>query len=371
MQRIRTLIGVALAAVVMLPALPAEAYAPFSTTVRTIASQGDVGRVSAAALMPDGLATVASWDSTNHAIDVIACANAECTVGESHTVFDSGYVADFDMAVGPDGLPVIAASYGPGVVVIKCGDRACAADNTTTSIAFSDWYGTYYGVSIDVGTDNLPSVAYSSSRLSLQRLFVTSCNDVACVGGDEHDKYLAGGTSGYSSDLVVDGGNRAAIAWTKGGETFLTRCADTCGSASTTSIGTGMLEPSIAAAGDRLSIAGRDNWKIIRTVDCAPQCSAPTAVMAWNDRGIKPDIAFVGPTHTVIAFVEPTRGYLEFIDCPSTCLAPQYVDNRANVTGSNVSIAGGDNEAYVSHPRGHADQGLTHIHRPKKPGWGW
>src|SRR3972149_6772919 len=105
--------------------------------------------------MTDGLPVIAYRDNTNQDLKVAHCGNAACSVGNTLTTVDSaGDVGHFvSVAVGTDGLPIIAY-YKEGVAEVKVahgGNILCSAGNTITTVDSPADHS-----SVAVGADGLP-----------------------------------------------------------------------------------------------------------------------------------------------------------------------------------------------------------------------
>jgi hypothetical protein len=142
-----------------------------------------VGGYSSLAIGADGLPVISYLDSTLVALKVLKCGNAACTAGNITTTVDdpANFVGEFgSLAIGADGLAVISYrdSTAGRVKVAKCGNAACSAGNTFTTIATSAT-GEY--TSIEIGADGLPVIGHRGTGVSLA---VTRCGNAACSAGN-------------------------------------------------------------------------------------------------------------------------------------------------------------------------------------------
>jgi hypothetical protein len=189
--------------------------------VVTTVSADNLGFGTSIAIGADGRPVVSyvSLDATAMigTLKMARCGNPACTAGNTIAVVDDpansvGY--DSSIAVGPDGLPVI--SYldltAGALKVAKCGDPACTAGNTVTTV--DDPVG-FAGLStsIAIGLDGLPVVSYRDAGAG--SLKVVKCGNAACTGGntittvDDDDHELA-----VYGALAVGAGGRPVIAYT-------------------------------------------------------------------------------------------------------------------------------------------------------------
>ncbi len=82
-----------------------------------------------------------------------------------------------DLALGSDGNPIfVGPGSGAGVTVTQCGNPACSADSTSVVVN-----ATASGGRIAIGFDGLPVVA----MLSAGAMTVTKCGDLGCTTGLE------------------------------------------------------------------------------------------------------------------------------------------------------------------------------------------
>ena len=148
----------------------------FSTT--TVDSAGAVGAYPSVTLGADGLPLISYFSNTG--MKVVHCGNAACSAGNTFATADSaGSVGSHSsVTVGTDGLPII--SYrdegNDDLKVVHCGNAACSAGNTITTLDSVGNVG--LNTSMTIGTDGLPIISYwDQSNLDLK---VAHCGDVLC-----------------------------------------------------------------------------------------------------------------------------------------------------------------------------------------------
>lgn len=154
-------------------------------SLSTVDSDGNVGFASALAIGSDGLPVIAYRDGTDATVVVAHCGNIDCTAGNTLNTLDGGqrfglYIA---LAIGSDGLPFV--SYDDGTFgeqalrTAHCGDLSCSSGNTITIHGVIGEGG--FGSSIAIGTDGYPIISYRAGN-SYPR--VLHCGNVLCSGGD-------------------------------------------------------------------------------------------------------------------------------------------------------------------------------------------
>jgi len=224
-------------------------------TIATVDSTGNVGQYTSIAISGDGLPVISYYDDTNDALKVAKCANAACSATSVVRTVDSaqssgresssiatgrdgnpiiayhsynslkvakcsradcagsttitlenpGYPLGMhpSIAIGPDGLPVIASrdnGYGGVIKVAKCSDTACTGTSSNTIVDSGDW------PSLRFGSDRLPVISYYDTVAGT--LKVARCSDDACQliwTAPTVDTVGAVGWGGTSVALGADG----------------------------------------------------------------------------------------------------------------------------------------------------------------------
>ncbi|MBC7709103.1 MAG: hypothetical protein H7203_03510 [Rhizobacter sp.] len=116
------------------------------------------------------------------------------------------------IAVGADGLPVIAYMYGASLRVVKCANAACSRPSGVVN-TLVDANGGYYSnsgsyTSITIGTDGLPVISYSGSGLR-----VAKCGDPACSANNVVTIVDATVGVGQYSSIVIGADGGPVIAY--------------------------------------------------------------------------------------------------------------------------------------------------------------
>ena len=141
----------------------------------------DVGLYASLVLDGAGHPAVAYDDLSNASLRLAACADAACTSVSIVTVDDDPLAIigeHVDVAIGVDGLPVLAYAVMPGgsLRVAKCLDATCA--NRTTHDLDQPSVGQF--ASIAIGADGNPVTSYYDFHQQ-GALKVAKCTDAACA----------------------------------------------------------------------------------------------------------------------------------------------------------------------------------------------
>ena len=115
------------------------------------------------AIGADGLPVISYQDQTADALEVVKCGNATCSAGNTISVVDdpANLVGLYtSIVIGTDGLPVISYhdETAGALMVARCGNAACSAGNTITTVDDTDVVGAF--TSIAIGTDGFPVISY-------------------------------------------------------------------------------------------------------------------------------------------------------------------------------------------------------------------
>ena len=182
-------------------------------TVSTVDSAGDVGKYTSIAIGTDGLPVISYYDITNFQLKVAKCGNAACSAGNTEFIVDSLGNTGWHTAItiGLDGLPVIAYWEGGGadLWIAKCGDAACSAGNTLTKI---DTDNAGYFNSISIGPDGLPIISYYAGSPN-NCLKVAKCGNAACSAGNTITTVDSGGEVGQFTSITIGTDGLPVIAY--------------------------------------------------------------------------------------------------------------------------------------------------------------
>ncbi|MET0554093.1 MAG: hypothetical protein ABW221_13710 [Vicinamibacteria bacterium] len=223
-----------------------------------------VGAHSSIAIPPDGRAVISYSDWTAGTLKVLKCGNAACNVGNVATTVDdpANAVGTYtSLALGSDGLPVISYTdtTAGALKVLKCGNAACNAGNVATTVDDpANSVGEY--TSIAVGADGLPVVSYRDATAG--RLKVAKCGNAACSAGNTITTLTGAPTGEYTSLAIGADGLPVISHRGTGGSLAVTRCGDdACSTGNLTSI---LDDPAGLSVGITTSIAiGADGLPIV------------------------------------------------------------------------------------------------------------
>jgi hypothetical protein len=158
-----------------------------SGNISTLAGEpgNGTGTRQSIAIGADGLAVIAHLGLSG--LRVTKCGNTACTAGNLTTAVggpDDG--REPSIASGPDGRPVIShgAATAGGLVLkmTRCGNPACSSGNTTVTVHDATPLNLGVSSSIAFGAGGLPVISYRESTSA--RLWVTRCGDASCSAGN-------------------------------------------------------------------------------------------------------------------------------------------------------------------------------------------
>jgi hypothetical protein len=113
-----------------------------SGVTRTVVDNPGAVGSSSLAVGSDGLGVVAYYDVGNDRLKIAHCADPAC--GDASTVtVPTDSVFDPSIAIGADGLPLVASDDESGVSLTRCGDVACSAppvQSPSGPAGAGDWF---------------------------------------------------------------------------------------------------------------------------------------------------------------------------------------------------------------------------------------
>ncbi len=181
-----------------------RASPPQANTATTVDAGGDVGSFTSITIGVDGLPVVSYFDGANGDLKVLHCGNAVCTSGNTMTSVDTaGNVGSYaSITIGTDGLPVISYHDATNwdLKVLHCGDVACTAGNTATSVDTDGNVGLY--TSITIGADGRPVVSYFD-YFTNYNLKVLRCGNAACTNFNTMISVDTAGNVGSWSSITI------------------------------------------------------------------------------------------------------------------------------------------------------------------------
>ena len=280
--------------------------------------------------------------------------------GPTIATVDFGDAAETSVAIGNDGLPVIAYAQGDGhnnyaLKAAKCADAACIGASTITTVDADGGFG----VSIALGTDGLPVISYTNrpDLSSGGTLKVAKCANPACTGPSiitAVDMDVSGETSiavGLDGLPVI--GYTDYPAWTL----RVAKCANpACTGTSTITVvdtpssSSSLGEVSIAVGADGLPVVSYDDEMagMLKVAKCAnPACTGTSTITIVDDSsgGWYSSLAIGADGFPVISYMDYGAGAVKVAKCANAaCTGTStitVVDEPAHKVGWNTSIAVG------------------------------
>jgi hypothetical protein len=259
------------------------------------------------------------------------------------------------MTIGTDGLPVLSyydATNGD-LKVAKCGNRACSAGNTITTVDSSGQVGTY--TSIMIGTDGVPLISYYD--VTNGNLKVLKCSTASCSGSNVITTVDSAGDAGTYSSLTIGFDSLPFISYydVSNGNLKAVKCGDPfCASANTVTVldstGDVGLHTSVAVGTDGLPVmsyydATGANLKALKCGN--PSCSSGntiTALDSTGDVGLYTSITIGPDSFPLISYYDVTNANLKVVKCGNAaCSAGNTITALDSVgdVGSHTSITVG------------------------------
>ena len=170
-------------------------------TSASVVVDGSVLRDPAIAIGADGFPVI-TWKG-NAGLRFAHCANVLCTTANLVTPDGSTTGSSSTVVIGADQLPIVAYrdDSANDVKVVHCGDVACSTGNTVTTVDTDQGGQTRFGIA--VGTDGLPLIAYQTGGLLLR---VAKCNEAACATFARTTYSATNGTGYYASVRIGSDG---------------------------------------------------------------------------------------------------------------------------------------------------------------------
>ncbi len=198
------------------------------------------------------------------------------------------------MALDASGNPVLSyTTLGPkppGLMVVHCNDPACAGgDDTPAFVAPTSGIGECCRTQLQLDAAGNAVVAYQRNLsdqtfTNYSELWLVSCNDPACTGGDETLNLIASSVTNANYpwglwNLRLDSSGYPIWSWVKNGQLQVTRC------------------------NDPLCDGGDETPNVVDLLDLVPQ-SVPAPVMELDASG-NPVIAYGKPALAIVHCNDP------------------------------------------------------------------
>jgi len=168
------------------------------------------------------VALIFAWNpyaSAAH-LSVTHCEDVACSSFSSASLLetDKDNVMLGGIASGADGLPVIGYTLNADPVLrfIHCGDLACASGNTATSLDAASRF-----MDIAVGSDGLPILAYQGDTGALK---ILHCGEAACSSGNAITTLETGACLG--ADLAIGADGLPVLSYAHDAELIFAHCGN-------------------------------------------------------------------------------------------------------------------------------------------------
>jgi hypothetical protein len=175
-----------------------------------------VGEYNSIAIGADGLPVISYVELNANDLRVLHCGNVTCTAGNTALTVDSLNIVgtQSSIAIGADGRPVIAYQDNSlwSIKVLRCGNAACSSGNTATTL--DDIAGFVTDPAVAIGADGLPVVAYrESTTAGTGALKVAHCGNAGCTAGNVKTVADAGPEVGSNAAIAIGVDDLPVIAY--------------------------------------------------------------------------------------------------------------------------------------------------------------
>jgi hypothetical protein len=244
-------------------------------SITSVDTGGDVGVYTSMAIGADGLPIISHYDNTNDDLKVTHCGNPACTAGNTTTTVDSaGSVGRWtSLAIGSDGLAIISYNddTNTNIKVAHCDNATCTA--STLQAGFDVGAPGSDGdaaSSITIGDDGLALIAYYHQGAG--NLMVGHCSNVTCTAVTSNSVHTAGNAGTFPSVTIGTADHFPVISYKgeDGNNLMLAHCDDRlcsnpCGVGGTTCT---TVDPSANDVGLYTSVTiGRDLLPVVSYFD--------------------------------------------------------------------------------------------------------
>lgn len=299
----------------------------------------DVGPFAQMAIGADGLPIVAFIDDANQ-VQVAHCDDAACTSTTNEVVAETVFRVRVSLAIGADHFPVIAyRDLSSRLVVAHCLDELCADTEIQETSAVID-----EDIALVIGADGFPLVTAHSA---VTTLVAVHCLDRACQSS-ETATMTTSFTGRHSSVAIARDGNPVVVYENVGeNEVWLTRCTNKACS-------TGFHEAIDAVDGFGMGTAvaiGRDGWPIVayansdgtlEIVHCADEgCGSRSsvAVGAGVSLVVPPSVTIGADGLAAVSFLT-MAGEVQLAHCDDVACSSAHVATMASGAATEFVTAG-------------------------------
>ncbi|HRQ65796.1 MAG TPA: hypothetical protein PKZ76_13195 [Xanthomonadaceae bacterium] len=274
------------------------------------------------------------------------------------------------LAIGHDGLPVISFSSRSGALyVAKCADAACTGAATISTVeTWNTLQASGFRTSIAVGNDGLPVIAYTYANTgNLYRLRVAKCANPACTGSATLTFIDTAFPVGDFNAIAIGNDGVPVISYYGSGALKFARCANAncTGTAFVTTV-----DDSANLVGQYTSLAiGNDGLPVISyhdatagtlkvarcpNINCLGTASITTVDSSANTVGSFSSLAIGSDGLPVISYRDATAGTLKVAKCANAACTGaatiSIIDGMGSNVGHSSSLAiGSDGRPVISY----------------------
>ena len=279
--------------------------------------------------------------------------------GFSRTTVDSSGGRRSSIAIGVDGLPLVAYDGGRQLEVAHCSDLTCSS--ATTSVLETCGVGCEPHTSITIGADGLALIGYTVSSVAHPK--VAHCSDIACtsatistLGEPDHFAFQTN-----SIAVGADGLGLLAFIEPKGLFPKVAHCVDvTCSDATITSY-----DPNAGTFRDGMSVTiGSDGLALIsyngfglKVAHCSNvECTAATTTTLHGGD--------VGDWSSITTGSDGL-GLVSYLDRPNGSLKVAHCSDVSCSSATTATVDSGDIGGFTSITIGSDGLGLISYERPQ------
>ena len=321
----------------------------------TLDGAGDIASLTSATIGVDGLGLILFRNENTSTLNVAHCSNTACSAATVEPVGVFGVSGS--LTIGSDGLGLIssmAQADGGGNVLksARCVDVACS-DFTVATLSGS---GSPYDTSIAVGTDGLALIAYYESPYTGGDLKVAHCSNPACTSAT-FSTLDSDGNVGLNPSLTIGADGLGLISYgdlsTEGIK--VAHCSNVpCTAATITPLDTNASSTSITIGADGLGlISYRDSSADdLKVAHCSNVLCTTATITPIDDSGGQGSSITTGNDGLgVIAYVNASAD-LKVAHCSNaTCSMATLatVDSTSNFGGGLSVTIGTDGFPLISY----------------------
>ncbi len=238
-------------------------------TLTTVDSTANVGDTTSLALNASGFPVISYRDVTNSDLKVAVCGNATCSTGNTLTTVDStGDVGSWtSVALNASGFPIVSYTdnTNTSLKLAVCGNATCSAGNTFTTVDNAADVGSY--ISLKLNASGLPIISYYDTTNTSLKLAM--CGDAACSAGNTITTVDNAADVGQYTSLTLNANGFPVISYydaTNGDlklATFTPTSAEISGGVPTLTWNTFLGGTGFDAAGRSIAVDGDGNTYLV------------------------------------------------------------------------------------------------------------